>query len=119
MRTGKQFDTGHVGYRTEVGPASATWRRESGNRAVVMFIDDTSSDAPARRWPDEQIPGFRPGHIAFNPDPYPSIDEARELLPEYSALWDAVESEYRATLAPSQAPDSAYAQHMRFFDVLV
>ncbi|MEV6449613.1 hypothetical protein [Amycolatopsis sp. NPDC051716] len=116
MRTGRQFDTGHVGYLTTSGTASATWRREGGNRAVVMFIDDTSSDRPARRWPDERM-DFRPGHIAFDPEAYPSIAKARELLPEYGALWDAVEDEYRTTLAAPRTPDSAYAQHAAFFDV--
>lgn len=80
----------------------------------VWFVDDPHSTAPARRWPDEQLPDVRPGHITFGPQVYPSVPEAREMLPEYAALWDAVERDIRAA-----RPIPHSREHADFFTVAV
>ncbi|WP_067470383.1 hypothetical protein [Nocardia amamiensis] len=111
----RAFDTDHVYYATTVGAIRAGWRRE-GRRVAVMSLDDSDRDEPARRWPDEPLDLPR-GHIAFGPDPYPTLDEVRELLPQYDVLWDAVTEEYRESLSAPRTPDGASVQHARFFDI--
>ena len=81
--------------KTEDG-ARAVWS-VAGPSPVVLFVDDDErSDRPAYRWPAEPMPACRPGHIAFGPGEYPSLERAREMLPEYGPLWDAVEADIRA-----------------------
>lgn len=103
-----------VDYRTTVGAVRATWAVR-GRHMRVMFLDDLARDEPARRWPSEPMPACRSGHIAFGPDPYPTLTQVRSWVPEYRSLWDAVEAEYRESLVPTGG--AAAEQHARFFEV--
>ncbi|MFC9964294.1 hypothetical protein [Nocardia ignorata] len=68
----------------------AVWKIGAQGQARILFVDDSASSAPARRWPDTAMPGGRPGHLAFDPNDYPTLSHVRTLVPEYAALWDAV-----------------------------
>ncbi|MGW0052020.1 hypothetical protein [Nocardia nova] len=92
----------------------AAWRQE-GRRAVVLFIDDPERDEPAMRWPAHPLPDCRGGHIAFGPEPYPGLNELREMLPEYAGLWDAVAAEYGASLLDAATSSPAAHAHRSFF----
>lgn len=111
--TNQSFSTSEI-RSTEAGGARAAWRVR-GAEPAVMFVEDPSSDRPAVRWPDQRMPAVDPGHVAFDPDSYPSLTEVREILPEYATLWDAVAEDYREALAPERTPDCAAAQHAAFF----
>ncbi|MQY24596.1 hypothetical protein [Nocardia aurantia] len=82
-------------FRTAKGPLSAMWEIPTGGVPQIMHMNDPESVFPAIRWPNNSIPGLPDGHIAFGPQPHqrPSIDQVREWLPQYSALWDEIREE--------------------------
>lgn len=97
---------------TAVSSMRAVWKIGPRGQAQILFIDDSSSSVPARRWPDVAMPGCRAGHIAFDPYDYPSLPAARVMVPEYAALWDAVAVDVAAVRAPGGASARA---HTEFF----
>jgi len=105
---------GFRSHSTEAGTLSAAWAWRS--RFVrVQFVDDSSSNEPAFRWPDEPMPEVRKGHIAFQPDERPDLQTAREWLPQYSVLWDAIEAELRdARSYLFSQPNETRRQHTEF-----
>jgi hypothetical protein len=105
-------------HTTESGGVRATWQIRGGALEIV-FVDDPGSDRAALRWPNHPMPAVRLGHIAFDPAAYPDLDEARELLPEYARLWDAVASDHSASLQPKGGPESAASRHREFFSLPV
>ncbi|KAF0847079.1 hypothetical protein [Nocardia caishijiensis] len=74
----------------------AVWKIGAQGQAQILFLDDSTSSTPARRWPDTAMPGGRPGHLAFDPNDYPTLAHVRALVPEYGALWDAVAEDLTA-----------------------
>lgn len=110
MKVYNPFDQPGTIHRTEVpGGPRATWSQQAAE-VRVHFIDDPDSATPARRWPDEPMPACSLGHVAFDPAAYPTIDQAREMLPEYGRLWDAVTADARAARG---VPNSR--EHDEFF----
>ncbi|MEU4596060.1 hypothetical protein [Nocardia sp. NPDC023988] len=81
----------------------AVWKIGAQGQAQILFVDDSASNAPARRWPDTAMPGGRPGHLAFDPNDYPTLTHVRTLVPEYGALWDAVAEDLAAMSAGAES----------------
>ena len=83
----------------------------------MLYLNDRAREDPAVRWPDEPIARFWQGHIAFGPDPYPTLDEVRVTLPEYVGLWDAIVTDWRAMLMEVATTGPVARQHADFFDM--
>ncbi len=89
---------------TDLGTMRATW--EVGHDGVprILFVNDSTSSAPAFRWPDLPMPSCKAGHIAFEPGHRPALAEVIELLPQYeNTLWEHVHMEFAAMNAARHA----------------
>lgn len=96
-------------HRTDLGNMKVTWHIRAGV-PYIAFIDDYTSAKPAYRWPDLPMPSCRTGHIAFEPEEYPTLAEAIELLPEYeTTLWEHVRNDLRVALASKTSAESCSA----------
>lgn len=95
---------------TRNAAARAVWKIVDG-QAHIMFVDDSASAEPARRWPDVPLPSCAPGHLAFDSQDYPSLTRARALAPGYALLWDAVARELavrRGVAGPAARTHNAF-----------
>lgn len=101
-------------HATTAGAVHALWSLRGGT-AFVSVVRDTASDKPGYRWPAEEQPNWPAGEIAFVPGEYPSLAQAREWLPEYGDLWDAITAETATDLLAEPAPGTPAAAHRMFF----
>ncbi len=82
-------------YRTDLGNMCATWEVGEDHVPRVLFINDSTSPAPAYRWPDLPLPQCHTGYVTFGPDVYPTLGEAILMLPQYeTSLWESVRIEF-------------------------
>jgi hypothetical protein len=73
--------------RTEVDGLRATWRLFQGDLISIVAVHDVSGAMPI---------------VSFDPEDFPDLARARELLPEMNKLWDAVRHDFWTKLIPPQ-----------------
>ena len=112
MQTSRHGTESH--HATEADGVSALWSLRGGV-AIVWVVRERGSDKPGYRWPDQEQPGWPNGEIAFQPGAYPALEQAREWLPQYSSLWDAIEAEMVGDLTTAPEPGTPAAAHRAFF----
>jgi tRNA U34 5-methylaminomethyl-2-thiouridine-forming methyltransferase MnmC len=73
-------------HRTEVDGLRATWHLNQQHEIAIMFVHNTSDATTI---------------ASFEPDDYPDLVQARELMPELAKLWDAVRHDFWTEAIPA------------------
>ncbi|WP_433710552.1 hypothetical protein ACQP2U_30050 [Nocardia sp. CA-084685] len=73
-------------YRTEYDGLQAIWRLNHRHEIAIMFVHKLSDSTSI---------------VAFAPDDYPDLVQARERLPKLAKLWDAVRHDFWTEVIPA------------------
>jgi hypothetical protein len=99
---------------TENSGQRAFWRHDGQHVEVMGVCDPSRSEAPGL----DGMPAHfdtDSGILSFHR--YPSLQRARELLPEYGPLWDSIGSEVSAEATKRAADGPVAVQHSAFFSM--
>ncbi|WP_040783035.1 hypothetical protein [Nocardia pneumoniae] len=73
--------------RIEVDGLRVSWRLSQGHLISIVAVHNAADAAPV---------------VSFGPHIYPDLAQARELLPGFTKLWDAVRREFWNELIPTR-----------------